>query len=157
MNDCLEAMQWRQLLEEGIMNGSIAVHLASCGVCSERYAQLEQVESRLREIGAIARAELAPGCDRLENARERLMKQLAWSEPGLSSIAGGALTMGRLLLLEQLVRPACGAQMATLAIVQAARKTRGWNSFLVCLAEIMSVMCGETLRRMVVECGQQIP
>lgn len=167
MSECLDAMQWCELLDSGITSkasSEVQAHLASCSACREVYTRLQQTERQLGELATFARAELSPAQGQIEDARERVMSQWSHTESELNSVTDETLTLGRLLLLQRLVRPACGAQMASLAIVQAARRAdvasipaKRWNAFLACLAELMAVMCGETLSRMIMECGRQIP
>ena len=139
-----------------------ALHIGRCSACRFRLEQLRQSEIRIRELAREIRSGLTP--DRVQTAAawKRFSAELPLADSSLAEAAEGALTLGRLLLLRWMVRPACGMNLATRAILEAARQTSGtrpdskWNVFLERLAELLSVLCGETMGRMVLECGALI-
>ena len=166
MSGCLDDVQLDELIDSRCPEDtqkSAWEHLRHCASCGERFQQLKTADGLIRDLARALRKETVVAAVQIEVARSRLMDSLQGPECGLAGVAEGALSLRRLLLLQKLVRPACGPRLATRAIIEAANSTPQavssrlrWNAFLVRLSELLSDICGETMARMVIECGEQI-
>jgi hypothetical protein len=161
--DCLTAMECFRFLDSPeTQEPAWAAHIDRCPACQFRLEQLHESEARIHELAHEARPQLTPDRTEAAAAWKRLSADFWPIDSVFADVAGGALTLGRLLLLRWIIRPACGTNLATCAILQAARQTSAaqsdfkWNAFLKRLAELLAVICGETMGRIVLECGALI-
>ena len=166
MSGCLDDVQLDELLDSEESTGSqlhALEHLRQCPACSGRFEELRGVDAAIRRLARSIHGETSIEAVQIAIARTRLRESLQEPECGLAGVAGGALSLRRLLLLERLVLPACGSRLATRAIIEAANSTPQatssrlrWSAFLLRLSELLAHICGETMGRMVIECGEQI-
>ena len=166
MSGCLDDVQLDELIDSRYPKDCQKYaweHLRHCVTCDERFQQLKTADALIRNLARALREDAAVSAVQIESARTQLMDNLQEAECGLAGVAEGALSLHRLLLLQKMVRPACGPRLAARAIVEAANSTPQtigsrlrWNAFLVRLSELLAHMCGETMGRMVIECGEQI-
>jgi hypothetical protein len=154
-------MEWFEYLESGSAPEGMQEHIADCVACRHREQRLIAAQRQLVEAGKLLRERNTPDAQMVSAARARVFDRAARESQTLEAIAGGELTLGRLRLLEMLVRPACGNRTSGNLMAEAARRTRrrdaAWSAFIENVAELFSGLCGEMSGRMVLECGRRIP
>jgi hypothetical protein len=138
----------------------LEAHLTNCWGCWEHVEELQTATAQLREAGAKVRRSLPLPDVQLHAGLQRALAKLRTAE----NAADAATIQQRLDFLAHVLAAMCGTQTAQQALRVAAQRSGAqtlesisadnWDSFLLRLTSIATVMCGETGAYLVQESGQ---
>ena len=165
MNHGISKQEWEEY-SEGRLSGEardrIEAHLIGCVSCWEIYDQLCAASNQLRAMGTEVRRATQLSDSQMHAAMNRFFVR-----SGQSSANGNAINSPiheRLNQLETVMAAMCGPRTATNALQAAAQKSPAraieqitadhWESFMLNLTSIATVMCGETGAHLIWESGQ---
>lgn len=164
MHHGISEQDWEEY-SEGRLTGEalnrIEAHLIGCLACWELYEQLCTASNRLREMGAEVRQAISLSDGQMHAAMNRVFAQI--SDDGVKPSLDSPIRE-RLNQLETVMAAMCGPRTATNALQAAAQKSPAraieqitpdnWESFMVSLTSIATVMCGETGAHLIWDSGQ---